>query len=152
MADLFISYARPDRERVETLAAALEDAGYSLWWDRQVRGGDDFSAEIERQLMEASAVIVAWSAAGSKSNWVKDEASVAADRGSLVAVSLDGSDPPIGFRQYHCLDLSGWTGDPEDPAFTEVIHAVDAKRDGGAATPGATTTRAATSRPGLGTL
>jgi hypothetical protein len=33
MSDIFISYAREDRPRVERLAAALEQCGWSVWWD-----------------------------------------------------------------------------------------------------------------------
>ena len=33
MADIFISYSRDDRPRVEPLAEALVSAGYSVWWD-----------------------------------------------------------------------------------------------------------------------
>ena len=36
MADIFISYAREDREAVEKLAGLIEAAGLSCWWDRQL--------------------------------------------------------------------------------------------------------------------
>ena len=111
MADLFISYARTDRDLIEKLALKLEASAYSVWWDRHIVGGDDFSARIEQELAAAGAVVVAWSAAGSASRWVKDEAAFAAEHGKLVAISLDGSIPPMGFRQYHAIDLSA---DPEN--------------------------------------
>ena len=50
LANVFISYARKDREVVERLAAALEAQGFSIWWDRQIVGGADFARAIERQL------------------------------------------------------------------------------------------------------
>ena len=111
LADLFISYARTDRGLIEKLAQQLEASDYSVWWDRHIVGGDDFSARIEQELAAAGAVVVAWSAAGSASRWVKDEAAFAAEHGKLVAISLDGSIPPMGFRQYHAIDLSA---DPEN--------------------------------------
>lgn len=70
MADVFISYARADRERVEVLAATLEAHGHAVWRDRQILGGDDFVANIERELNAAKAVIVAWSIAGFGSHHV----------------------------------------------------------------------------------
>jgi len=125
LADIFISYARNDRGQVERLAAALQALGYSVWWDRQLVGGDEFSDAIERELDAARAIIVGWSATGSKSRWVKDEASIAADASKMIAISLDGFDPPIGFRQFHCIDLSGWRGLANEAAFVELARAVD---------------------------
>ena len=48
MADIFISYARGDGEKIERLAAALEAEGFSVWWDRNIVGGSEFSKDIER--------------------------------------------------------------------------------------------------------
>ena len=33
MSDIFISYARTNRDRAQALAAALDQRGYSVWWD-----------------------------------------------------------------------------------------------------------------------
>ena len=37
MSDIFISYAREDRPRVEHLAAAFEQRGWAVWWDPDIR-------------------------------------------------------------------------------------------------------------------
>ena len=50
MSDIFIGYARRDRETIQKLAAAIEAAGYSVWWDRNIVGGAEFSQDIEREL------------------------------------------------------------------------------------------------------
>ncbi|WP_260482322.1 TIR domain-containing protein [Sphingomicrobium flavum] len=113
MSDIFISYARADRDRVQALASALEAEGYNIWWDRHMESGSQFSKEIEKQLADAKAAIVCWSEHSCESRWVRDEASFAADADKLLAVSLDGTMPPMGFRQYHSLDLSGWDGGRE---------------------------------------
>ncbi len=127
MADVFISYSRIDQPIIKQLSQALEAHGFSVWWDRELLGGDTFADDIERQLLQAKAVIVGWSQSGSKSRWVRDEASVAADAGSLIAISTDGSIPPIGFRQFHCVDLSSWQGQSDDPAFIDITRAISAK-------------------------
>jgi adenylate cyclase len=124
VADIFLSYARNDREVVERLAAALRERGFEVWWDRRILAGDEFSAIIERELAAAGAVVVAWSDSGSRSNWVKDEASFAAGRGTLVATTLDANPPPMGFRQYHAIDLSTWAERQEDEALAELVNAV----------------------------
>ncbi|MEM8772653.1 MAG: tetratricopeptide repeat protein, partial [Pseudomonadota bacterium] len=105
-------------------AAALEGEGYSLWWDRRIQSGSEFSKDIEAELDAAKAVVVCWSAAANESRWVKDEASAGAEASKLMAVSLDGEHPPIGFRQFHCADLSAWRGRTDDAAFQDFNAAV----------------------------
>jgi TolB-like protein len=130
MADIFISYARADRERVEKLAAALEAQGYSVWWDRHIAGGAEFSEAIEKELAAAKAVIVVWSADAIKSRWVKDEAVAAADAGKLIPLTIDGAPAPMGFRQFHLIDLSGWENDASAAPFQDVSRAVKARVSG----------------------
>src|SRR5210317_2103264 len=99
MADIFIGYARRNRDTIEQLASALEAAGYTVWWDRNIIGGSEFSRDIERELDVANVAIIAWSADASDSPWVKDEAAFARDQGKLLPVLLDSGVPPMGFRQ-----------------------------------------------------
>src|SRR6266550_590254 len=76
MADIFISYAREDRQKAEWLSAALRDAGWSVWWDRGILPGSTFEQVIAHELSTARCVVVLWSAAARASNWVQVEASV----------------------------------------------------------------------------
>jgi TolB-like protein/Tfp pilus assembly protein PilF len=124
MADIFISYARPDRDRVERLAAALESEGFSLWWDRQIEGGVEFAQTIEAELDSAAAVIVAWSEHSVGSHWVRDEADFARGTNKLLPLSLDGVPPPLGSRQLHTIDFSRWDDTPGDPAFRELAQSL----------------------------
>ena len=39
MADVFISYASEDRNRVRPLAEALQSRGFNVWWDRSLPPG-----------------------------------------------------------------------------------------------------------------
>jgi hypothetical protein len=79
MAAIFLSYAREDRRVAGNLAAALGSAGHSVWWDRQLDGGQEFSTEIEAELERSDVVLVAWSKVSVKSRWVRDEAAVGGD-------------------------------------------------------------------------
>jgi TolB-like protein/Tfp pilus assembly protein PilF len=133
MAAIFLSYAREDRGSAEKLARVLEGAGHSVWWDRRLDSGEEFSAEIEAALDESDVVVVAWSRASVKSRWVRDEASVGGDRDRLVPTSIDGSLPPMGFRQFHTLDLTGWKGSRRDPRTAELLHSVERRLNGSAA-------------------
>jgi TolB-like protein len=121
---VFISYARADRPRVAPLAEALAAKGFDVWWDALIEGGAGFAAIIEAKLQAADAVIVAWSATSVTSDWVRDEAAHARDRKRIVPVSLDGTDPPLGFRQYHTVDLSKWRGRADAPDLASVIAGI----------------------------
>ena len=55
MAGDFISYARADRGRIEALAAALEAQSPSVWRDRRIESGSQFSKMIEVE--EAIAIL-----------------------------------------------------------------------------------------------
>ena len=109
MASLFLSYSREDARQVEPLAAALEGLGHTVWWDRHLSGGQEFVDAIEQALEAADVVVACWTARSVHSAWVRDEAGSGRDRGRLVPVTLDGSQPPLGFRQYHTIDLSRWS-------------------------------------------
>lgn len=113
MSDIFVSYAREDRERVASLVAELESAGFSLWWDSDISPGHSFSARIEEELDAASAVIVAWSKHSVGSNWVQAEATEGLDRGVLVPVLLDDSRVPLPFRRLQSAQLQHYPKNPE---------------------------------------
>ena len=124
MADIFISYARPDRDRIQKLSAMLESEGFSLWWDRHLGGGAEFSRTIEAELGAANTVIVAWSEHSLGSHWVRDEADFARGQNKLLPLSLDGVLPPLGSRQLHTIDFSNWDETRAHPAFRELIQSL----------------------------
>ena len=49
VADIFVSYSRQDRPRVAPLVAALEAQGWSVWWDPEIVGGQEFDRQICRR-------------------------------------------------------------------------------------------------------
>lgn len=127
MASVFLSYSRKDIDKAEAVAAALEQLGHSVWWDRQVQGGSRFSQEIDQALQRADAILVLWSRSSVASAWVQDEAAEGRDSGRLVPVVIDESKPPLGFRQYQAIDLSGWKGRAKIPAIDSLHQAILAK-------------------------
>ena len=130
MAAIFLSYSRVDRRFAETLAQVLEGAGHSVWWDRRIDGGDEFSAKIEAELDRSDIVLVVWSKDSVNSRWVRDEAAVGGDRGMLVPVGIDGSFPPMGFRQFHTLDLTDWRAGKRDQRTAELLQSVERRLKG----------------------
>ncbi len=127
MAAVFLSYSREDESKAKSLAHALEKAGHTVWWDRHISSGSEFSGAIEQALRRADAVLVLWSNASIASPWVRDEAAEGRDSGRLVPVVLDDCRPPIGFRQFQLTDLSGWSGRGAPRQLAELLKAFDGK-------------------------
>jgi TIR domain len=88
MADIFVSYAKADRSLASKLAAMLEAEGWKVWWDTSLTIGDDFRNEIMTELGRARAVVVIWTDASIKSNWVRSEAGRAQADRKLIPVKL----------------------------------------------------------------
>ena len=124
MANIFLSYDREDEARARPIAKHLELAGHSVWWDRQIKGGGEFSAEIEAALERADSVVVLWSQRAVRSAWVRDEAAVGRDTGRLIPVTIDGTPAPLGFRQFQTIDLSHWKGRGTSPQLEDLLNAV----------------------------
>lgn len=144
---LFLSYARPDRAIAEQLAERLEQAGHIIWWDGLIEGGANFSRSIRDALDAADVVIVLWSVSAIDSDWVRDEAAQGRDRHRLVPLSIDGSPPPLGFRQYQVIELARWRGDGGAPEIAAILRAV-ALAAGQAVGPAPRRTSLRRSRPG----
>ncbi len=108
MADIFLSYASDDRTRVVPLVEAIEARGWSVWWDREIHAGPRFDQVIEEEIAEATCVVVIWSEASVKSDWVRDEANEGRERQILVPLLFDDVRPPLGFRAAHTANLIGW--------------------------------------------
>ena len=121
MADIFVSYAAEDRGFAQRLAAALRQAGWSVWWDQKIPPGLTYAEVIEHELNESRCAIVVWSAHSVGSQWVRNEAREALDRRILVPIRIDGSKLPFEFRHVQVADLTEWTGNAEQPELTPVI-------------------------------
>ena len=111
MSDIFISYAREDRKKIEALAKEFENNGWSVWWDRKIPPGKTFSQVIVEELADARCVVVAWSKQSVKSNWVQEEADEGLKKGILIPVIIEDVMLPMGFRRIQAVDLIKW-----DPA------------------------------------
>jgi hypothetical protein len=122
MADVFISYKGEDRTRVEPLVKTLKSKGFNVWWDLNLLPGEKIGSAIQKILNKVSCVIVVWSTL--KSNWVPDEATFGRDHNMLIPVTIDGSEPPLGFQQLLTLDLQAWSGDAGDPLLQKLFLAV----------------------------
>ena len=126
MAQIFLSYDREDAEKARQIALTLEKAGHSVWWDQHIRGGAQYSQEIDKALKQSDAVVVLWSDRSVQSAWVRDEAAAGRDSGRLVPIMLDEAEPPLGFRQYQAINLSRAKLRTGSRQFGQLLSAVDA--------------------------
>ena len=124
LAGIFLSYARDDASKAQSLAKWLERAGHGVWWDRHIHGGSEYAEEIEAALKQSEIVIVLWSEKASHSAWVRDEAAEGRDSGRLIPLTVDASQPPLGFRQLQSISISGWSGRGNPPNSAAIKEAI----------------------------
>src|SRR3982750_1612674 len=126
MAEIFISYARPDEPQAKRVVEGLRAAGYTVWRDDELPAHRPYAEVIEERLKSAKAVVVLWSADAAKSQWVRAEADTARCLGTLIQGTLDGAIPPLPFNQIHCADLSEWNGNVHTPGWHKLNASVEA--------------------------
>src|SRR5665213_4541571 len=135
MSDIFISYARSTESQAKQVAEALRALGYKVWRDDELPAHRAYTEVIEERLRAAKAVVVIWSAEAVKSQWVRAEANVAREAGTLVQLSVDGATLPLPFNQIQCADMAGWTGDLDAPGWRKVAASVAELMGASAASP-----------------
>lgn len=132
--DIFISYSRADRERVAHIAEALEAEGYSVWWDRDIRAGEEFDHVIDHAIKQSKAIVVVWSKTSVTSNWVKEEAEDGVAANTLVPVMIDFVMIPRGFRRIQAAELHDAALDPTQsenwPEFLSSVRKQVGKGEG----------------------
>ena len=89
MAHIFLSYSRDDQPVAARVAAGLERAGFTVWWDQSLAPGEAYDKVTEKALEEAAAVVVLWSRRSVESRWVRAEATQANARGVLVPAMIE---------------------------------------------------------------
>lgn len=129
LSTIFFSYSREDQARAVPIINLITDAGFTVWWDGLLQGGVRFSEETEQALDRAKAVVVLWSKTSIKSHWVHDESTRGRNRRILVPLSLDGSEPPLGFGQFQAIDLSRAKMSGKDPCIQNMLAAIAALHD-----------------------
>jgi adenylate cyclase len=130
MTDVFVSYARSTERQAHAIADALRAAGYDVWRDDQLPAHRSYGEVIEERLKAAKAVVVVWSLEAIGSHWVRAEADLAREAGTLVQLTVDGSLPPMPFNQIQCADLRGWNGEADSPGWRKVEGSIAALTGG----------------------
>jgi adenylate cyclase len=69
VADVFLSYARPDAAVAQRVARELTKAGWTVWYDSELPVHRSYADVIAAELAHAPAVLVLWSKAAGWSKW-----------------------------------------------------------------------------------
>jgi tetratricopeptide (TPR) repeat protein len=125
---LLVAFAESSRDLAAPLARALEAAGFDIVFQAsEHQTSEQASAAID----DMHAVIVCWTPAAVASDRVNLQAGRARKARKLVPVMLAPCRPPsdVGSR-IGVIDLTGWAGDPGDPAFLPLTQALHARFSG----------------------
>lgn len=118
MADIFVSYSRPDRPLVEKLAEELRRRGLSVWDDTQIRPGEDWAVAIQTALEAAKRVVVLWTDTAAESRYVRYEAQLASKLKKLTIAMFGDAEPPSLLSQSQYIKATG--PDPVDELATMI--------------------------------
>jgi adenylate cyclase len=129
MADVFVSYARPDELHAQRVAESLRAAGYRVWRDDELPAHRAYADVIAERLASASAVVVLWSLEATRSQWVRAEADEARSSGTLIQARIEACTPPMPFNQIQCADLIDWNGKDDTPGWRKLMQSVAALAD-----------------------
>ena len=109
MTDIFVSYASPDRGKVEKLSAFLESRGYAVWFDKSLEPAERYRDVIMSKIDEARVAICIWTPDSIRSDWCRAEANRARVLGKLIPVrssDLKLDQIPLPFGELHTISLA----------------------------------------------
>jgi hypothetical protein len=121
---VFISYKREEVAVARQVRSALRAERLNVWWDENLQGGQRWEASIDEALLHADIVVVLWSEASIKSEWVKHEASIGKARGILVPATISTTQIPPIFSAIQAINMIGWDGSERDQKFRDLLEAI----------------------------
>jgi hypothetical protein len=127
MADVFISYKQDERDRMRPLAAGLRALKVEVWFDERLSPDKPFTEEIEDVANTCGAQLVWWSPAAVKSEWVRGEAEVGRQRGTLVQAMIEPCVLSPPFNVIHAENISDWRGQPEHAGWQKLLDTIGRK-------------------------
>src|SRR5690349_10830108 len=100
MSEVFLSYARQDRDLARRLARDLDASGVSCWYDERLKAGDEWRGEIAAAMSSATTAVllVTPSSLASRSVAAEWEQAIASSK-RVVPVLAEGAEvsdlPPL---------------------------------------------------------
>ncbi|VAV91577.1 Phage protein [hydrothermal vent metagenome] len=118
MSVISVLHAPRDQVLGRKIADALSRYGHA---PRRI-SGDPCTGDLA---LADNAAIVIWSAAALKLARLNEQARDAFRRGALIPVAVGGASAPSGFDALAPVDLSGWSGDDNDPRWRFVLEEIN---------------------------
>lgn len=92
---IFVSYARDEKDLMLLFIRDLTQLGFAVWWDEEIPGGAEWSAYLERKIIEAKFLMVFVSMTSASSVHVVQEISLAErSHKPILGIRLDATDLP----------------------------------------------------------
>lgn len=119
MADIFLSYKKADRDRVEGLAHDLTEDGFTVWWDYALESGDNWFERILDEVKLARCLVGCWTnnaiapngtftpSKGDGTNYLRIEHE-AVGRARIAGAMMDNDAVPLAYRDLQFSDLTSW--------------------------------------------
>ncbi|HEY7223713.1 MAG TPA: toll/interleukin-1 receptor domain-containing protein [Micromonosporaceae bacterium] len=96
---VFLSYAREDLRYVRQLHEFLVAEGIDVWFDKDLEPGERWTSTIEANIDKCAVMVVVWSAAAAKSQWVTGEYLRAQQAGRpILPLQLDDTLLPVALN------------------------------------------------------
>jgi len=131
MVDVFISYARAERPRVERIRDKLEALDLDVFFDLdRIDGGAVFPDVIDRALKASKTVLCCWSPLYFTRRWCLIECRFALERELLTPVRLEAFDrdaPPGDLMGINFYDLADWSGDDAHEGWNRTLRSLGQK-------------------------
>ncbi|MES9922728.1 MAG: SUMF1/EgtB/PvdO family nonheme iron enzyme [Candidatus Thiodiazotropha endolucinida] len=122
MSDIFISYKREEQDKARQLATALMKEGWTVWWDRNLQGGQRIEDVIQHALSNARCVVSILSTQALQSDYVMNETRYALRRKKLIPVVIDYVELPFDLEGVHTPKLIGWNGNEASADYKDLLE------------------------------
>ena len=120
---LFVSYSRADTEYVSKLVKSLRKVGFDVWFDKNIRTGDEWDDVIELEIKNSDAMVLILSKSSVNSNNVKDEMSYAMQLNKGIhPVKIEECDVPMRLARKQYTDFTQTGYDQGMNKLVDDIH------------------------------
>ncbi len=110
LADIFLSYARQERNDVMPIKVFVEKLGLSIFVDVEgLDAGEEFPARLQKEIESSKLVLACWSPLALSRQWVRIECATAKTLGKLFPIQikpLTEYDMIVAFSNINYIDLT----------------------------------------------